>query len=49
MLSEPVDVGFKKSKKAKAVIIATGSEVQLALAAQKLLAEQTSPRGECCW
>jgi len=40
VLSEPADVGFKKSKKAKAVIIATGSEVQLALAAQKLLAEQ---------
>ena len=40
VLSEPADVGFKKNKKAKAVIIATGSEVQLALAAQKLLAEQ---------
>jgi transketolase len=40
VLSEPVDVGFKKGKKARAVIIATGSEVQLALAAQKMLAEQ---------
>ncbi|MEN9474104.1 MAG: hypothetical protein RIS48_824 [Pseudomonadota bacterium] len=40
VLSEPSDVGFKKNKKAKAVIIATGSEVQLALAAQQLLAEQ---------
>ena len=36
MLSEPADVGLKK--KAKAVIIATGSEVQLALKAQRLLA-----------
>ena len=36
VLSEPADIGFKK--KARAVIIATGSEVQLALAAQKLLA-----------
>lgn len=38
MLSEPKDVGLKK--KAQAVIIATGSEVQLALAAQKQLAEK---------
>ena len=38
ILSEPKDVGLKK--KAQAVIIATGSEVQLALAAQKLLAEK---------
>ncbi|MDD0816083.1 transketolase [Curvibacter sp. HBC28] len=38
ILSEPADIGFKK--KAQAVIIATGSEVQLALAAQKLLAEK---------
>ena len=38
VLSEPKDIGFKK--KAQAVIIATGSEVQLALAAQKLLAER---------
>ena len=38
VLSEPKDVGIKG--KAKAVIIATGSEVQLALAAQKMLAEQ---------
>ena len=37
VLSEPADVGLKK--KARAVLIATGSEVQLALAAQKLLAE----------
>ncbi|AVS82809.1 transketolase [Paracidovorax avenae] len=38
VLSEPADAGIKK--KAQAVIIATGSEVQLALAAQKLLAEK---------
>ena len=38
ILSEPKDVGLKK--KAQAVIIATGSEVQLALAAQKVLAEK---------
>ena len=37
VLSEPADVGLKG--KARAVIIATGSEVQLALAAQKQLAE----------
>ena len=37
VLSEPEAVGLK-SKKTAAVIIATGSEVQLALAAQKLLA-----------
>ncbi len=43
VLSEPQDVGFKKDKKAKAVIIATGSEVQLALKAQQLLAEQKVP------
>jgi len=36
VLSEPADVGIKK--KAQAVIIATGSEVQLALKAQRLLA-----------
>ena len=36
VLSEPADVGIKK--KAQAVIIATGSEVQLALKAQELLA-----------
>jgi transketolase len=36
VLSEPADVGLKK--KAQAVIIATGSEVQLALKAQDLLA-----------
>jgi transketolase len=36
ILSEPRDVGLNKA--AQAVIIATGSEVQLALAAQKLLA-----------
>jgi len=36
VLSEPADVGLKK--KAQAAIVATGSEVQLALAAQKLLA-----------
>ncbi|WP_311222318.1 MULTISPECIES: transketolase [unclassified Acidovorax] len=38
VLSEPAAVGIKK--KAQAVIIATGSEVQLALAAQKLLADK---------
>ncbi|UHJ64851.1 transketolase [Melaminivora jejuensis] len=38
ILSEPQDVGLKKA--AQAVIIATGSEVQLAMAAQKLLAEK---------
>ena len=38
VLSEPKDIGLKK--KAQAVIIATGSEVQLALAAQKQLAER---------
>ncbi|MGJ7545094.1 transketolase [Variovorax sp. LT1R16] len=37
VLSEPERVGLK-SKKVKAVIIATGSEVQLALKAQELLA-----------
>ena len=36
VLSEPSDIGLKK--KAQAVIIATGSEVQLALKAQELLA-----------
>jgi transketolase len=36
VVSEPRDVGLNKN--AQAVIIATGSEVQLALAAQKLLA-----------
>ncbi len=38
VLSEPSDVGLKK--KAQAVIIATGSEVHLALAAQRQLAAQ---------
>ena len=38
VLSEPSDVGLKK--KAVAVIIATGSEVQLALKAQRLLADK---------
>jgi transketolase len=38
VLSEPADVGLKK--KAQAVIIATGSEVQLAIKAQQLLAER---------
>ena len=38
VLSEPADVGLKK--KAVAVIIATGSEVQLALKAQRLLADK---------
>ncbi|QNN57106.1 transketolase [Diaphorobacter ruginosibacter] len=41
VLSEPADVGL--ARKAKAVIIATGSEVQLAVAAQKLLAEKKIP------
>ncbi|CAM3371538.1 transketolase [Polaromonas hydrogenivorans] len=38
VLAEPEEVGMKK--KAQAVIIATGSEVQLALKAQELLAAQ---------
>ena len=38
VLSEPADAGLKK--KARAVIIATGSEVQLALKAQALLADR---------
>ena len=38
VLAEPSEVGLKK--KAQAVIIATGSEVQLALKAQELLATQ---------
>ena len=38
VLSEPSDVGLKK--KTQAVIIATGSEVQLALKAQQVLAER---------
>lgn len=38
VLSEPADLGLKT--RAKAVIIATGSEVQLALKAQELLAQQ---------
>ena len=38
VLSEPSEVGLKK--KAQAVIIATGSEVQLALKAQELLAQR---------
>jgi transketolase len=38
VLSEPTDVGMKK--KAQAIIIATGSEVQLALKAQELLAKE---------
>jgi transketolase len=38
VLSEPADVGIKK--KAQAVIIATGSEVQLALKAQERLAKE---------
>ena len=38
VLSEPSDVGLKK--KTQAVILATGSEVQLAIAAQRLLAER---------
>ena len=37
VVAEPVEVGMKK--KAQAVIIATGSEVQLALKAQELLAK----------
>ena len=38
MLAEPSEVGIKK--KAQAVIMATGSEVQLAMKAQALLAER---------
>ena len=41
VLAEPSRVGLKK--KAKAVIIATGSEVQLALAAQEMLAARKIP------
>jgi transketolase len=43
VLSEPSDVGFKVNKKPKAVIIATGSELQLAVKAQELLAAQNIP------
>ena len=39
VVSEPADVGLKR--KTQAVLIATGSEVPLALAAQKLLAQRT--------
>ncbi len=38
VLSQPTDVGMKK--KAQAIIIATGSEVQLALKTQELLAKE---------
>ncbi|HAJ11663.1 MAG TPA: transketolase, partial [Comamonadaceae bacterium] len=38
VLAEPSEVGLKK--KAQAVIVATGSEVQLALKAQELLARE---------
>ncbi|WP_291013804.1 transketolase [Hydrogenophaga sp.] len=38
VLAEPAEVGLKK--KAQAVIVATGSEVQLALKAQELLAKE---------
>ena len=38
VLSEPADIGLNKA--AQAVIIATGSEVQLALKAQRLLADK---------
>ena len=38
MLAEPAEVGLRK--KAQAVLIATGSEVQLALKAQELLAQR---------
>ena len=41
VLAEPASVGLKK--KARAVLIATGSEVQLALHAQKLLADRGLP------
>jgi transketolase len=41
VLSEPKDIGY--NKRPIAVLIATGSEVQLALAAQKLLAERKIP------
>jgi transketolase len=40
ILAEPSEVGFKAGKKPQAVIIATGSEVQLALHAQAELAKQ---------
>ncbi|THU01529.1 transketolase [Lampropedia puyangensis] len=38
VLSEPADIGFKQA--AQAVILATGTEVALAIEAQKLLAER---------
>jgi transketolase len=41
ILAEPAEVGL--DKKAKAVIIATGSEVMIALKAQQLLAERKIP------
>ena len=40
VLSEPAAVGMGRNRKAQAVIIATGSEVQLALRAQEILATQ---------
>jgi transketolase len=40
VLSEPSDVGLPAEQSTQAIIIATGSEVQLALAAQKQLAAQ---------
>jgi transketolase len=43
ILAEPSEVGFKEGKKPKAVIIATGSEVQLALHAQAELAKLKIP------
>ena len=43
ILAEPGEVGFKEGKKAKAVIVATGSEVQLALHAQAELAKLKIP------
>ena len=43
ILAEPGEVGFKEGKKAKAVIVAIGSEVQLALHAQAELAKLKIP------
>ncbi len=43
ILAEPSEVGFKEGKKPKAVIVATGSEVQLALHAQAELAKLKIP------
>ncbi|TSE33446.1 Transketolase 1 [Tepidimonas charontis] len=43
IIAEPHAAGFKARKKPKAVLLATGSEVALALQAQRLLAEEGIP------